>query len=198
MFKELISKLGDSLNKKSIPYMIIGGQAVLLYGEPRLTRDIDITLGVNTDRIFDILEISNALSLKPIPEDIKDFVEKTMVLPVIEENTGIRVDFIFSFTPYEINAIKRAKQVPIDNVFVSFASPEDTIIHKIFAQRPRDIEDIKGILLKTPVDTDYIKKWLDEFDKSFPKGKFLKTFKKILNETKKILEKNKIIERPFF
>ena len=29
--------------------MIIGGQAVLLYGEPRLTRDIDITLGVNAN-----------------------------------------------------------------------------------------------------------------------------------------------------
>jgi hypothetical protein len=25
--------------------MVIGGQAVLLYGEPRLTKDIDITLG---------------------------------------------------------------------------------------------------------------------------------------------------------
>ena len=31
--------------------MLIGGQAVLLYGEPRLTRDIDITLGVDVDKI---------------------------------------------------------------------------------------------------------------------------------------------------
>jgi hypothetical protein len=28
------------LKEASIPYMVIGGQAVLLYGEPRLTRDI--------------------------------------------------------------------------------------------------------------------------------------------------------------
>lgn len=27
--------------------MIIGGQAVMVYGEPRLTKDIDITLGVD-------------------------------------------------------------------------------------------------------------------------------------------------------
>jgi len=38
--------------------MVIGGQAVLLYGEPRLTKDIDITLGdsgeysVRCDRMF--------------------------------------------------------------------------------------------------------------------------------------------------
>jgi hypothetical protein len=38
--------------------MIIGGQAVLLYGEPRLTKDIDITLGVNVDRLKDLLDVS--------------------------------------------------------------------------------------------------------------------------------------------
>jgi hypothetical protein len=36
--------MAAGLNEQNIPYMIIGGQAVLLYGKPRLTRDIDITL----------------------------------------------------------------------------------------------------------------------------------------------------------
>ncbi len=46
MFEELLKKIGLALDENAIPYMVIGGQAVLLYGEPRLTRDIDITLGV--------------------------------------------------------------------------------------------------------------------------------------------------------
>ena len=37
--------------------MIIGGQAVLIYGEPRITRDIVITLGLNVDRLSDISEV---------------------------------------------------------------------------------------------------------------------------------------------
>jgi len=37
MFEEILSKIAASLKKHAIPYMIIGGQAVLLYGEPRLT-----------------------------------------------------------------------------------------------------------------------------------------------------------------
>ncbi|MEA1964244.1 MAG: hypothetical protein U9O41_03845 [Candidatus Aerophobetes bacterium] len=44
MFEETLAKPGLSLEKYNIPYMIIGGQAVLLYGKPRLTRDIDVTL----------------------------------------------------------------------------------------------------------------------------------------------------------
>jgi predicted nucleotidyltransferase len=181
MFEEILSKIGASLKKHNIPYMIIGGQAVLLYGEPRLTRDIDITLGVDTGYVDELLTVVRELSLKPIPENIKLFVQQTMVLPALEKTTGIRVDFIFSFTTYEIEAIKRVRKITIMGREVCFASPEDVIIHKIFAGRPRDIEDVKSIILKNPdINTKYIRGCLKEFDKSSEKMDFLKTFKKVL------------------
>lgn len=183
MFEEILSRLGASLHKHTLPYMIIGGQAVLLYGEPRLTRDIDITLGVNIDRINEILDVMQELSLKPIPEDIESFVRKTMVLPALDETTGVRVDFIFSFTPYETGAIKRAKRITILGQEVNFASVEDVIIHKIFAGRQRDVEDVKTIILKNPeFDKQYIQNWLREFDTSSDKKDSLKTFEEILKE----------------
>lgn len=99
MFEELLAKIGDVFDRHKVPYMIIGGQAVLLYGEPRLTRDIDITIGYGIEHFEEILNIVNELSLKPLVEDIHTFVKQTMVLPLLDESTGIRVDFIFSFTP---------------------------------------------------------------------------------------------------
>jgi len=183
MFEEILSGIGACLKKHNIPYMIIGGQAVLLYGEPRLTRDIDIILGINTDHIKELLEVVRELSLKPIPDDIESFVQQTMVLTVLDEETGIRVDFIFSFTPYETEAIKRARKIPILWQEVCFASPEDVIIHKIFAGRARDIEDVRTILLKNPdIYILYIKNRLREFDASSDEKNFLKTFEKILRE----------------
>jgi predicted nucleotidyltransferase len=181
MFEKILSKIGAVLKKHNIPYMIIGGQAVLLYGEPRLTRDIDITLGVNTEYVDELLKVIRELSLKPIPENIKLFVQQTMVLPALEETTGIRVDFIFSFTTYEIEAIKRARKITIMGQEVCFASPEDVIVHKIFAGRPRDIEDVRSIILKNlDIDTQYIRRWLKKFDKSSDKKDFLKTFEEVL------------------
>ncbi|OGW40001.1 MAG: hypothetical protein A2Y97_09650 [Nitrospirae bacterium RBG_13_39_12] len=181
MFEKILSRIGLSLTRHSLPYMIIGGQAVLLYGEPRLTRDIDITLGVGVDYIDKLLIVVRELSLKPIPVDIESFVRQTMVLPAFDETTGIRVDFIFSFTPYETEAIKRARRIKILEQEVCFASPEDVIIHKIFAGRPRDIEDVRTIILKNPeIDIQYIKRWLKEFDASSDKKDFLKTFEEIL------------------
>jgi hypothetical protein len=79
MFEEILARIGVGLARHRIPYIIIGGQAVLLYGEPRLTRDIDITLTI--DRINEFLAIVKELSLKPLPEDIEAFVRQTMVLP---------------------------------------------------------------------------------------------------------------------
>jgi hypothetical protein len=91
--------------------MVIGGQAVLLYGEPRLTRDIDVTLSVGIERLPDLLQAVRDLSLQPLPENVEDFVRKTLVLPVLDDQTGIRVDFIFSYTAYETEAIRRARSV---------------------------------------------------------------------------------------
>ncbi len=187
MFEEILSRVAASLNKHNLPYMVIGGQAVLLYGEPRLTRDIDITLGVNTYYLDELLAVIQELSMKPLPEDIKSFVKQTMVLPVIDEGSGIRVDFIFSFTPYETEAIKRANRVRILENEVSYASLEDVVIHKIFAGRPRDIEDIRNILLKNPViDVTYIQNWLNEFDAVSDSKDFLKTFDNLLGKTKEV------------
>ena len=147
--------------------MVIGGQAVLLYGEPRLTKDIDVTLGIGIEGLEKIMEVVESLFFKVLIQEPKDFVAKTMVLPVLEESSGIRVDFIFSFSPYEKQAIDRANKVNLDNVIVNFAALEDLVIHKIIAKRARDIEDIRVILVKNPVfDRDYIEKWLNEFDKS--------------------------------
>jgi predicted nucleotidyltransferase len=186
MFQETLSRIASSLHRHGLPYMIIGGQAVLLHGEPRLTRDIDVTLGVNVDHLDDVLAVVQELSLKALAEDIESFVKETMVLPTLDEKTGIRVDFIFSFTPYETEAIKRGKRVTIQGQEVNFASAEDLIIHKVFAGRPRDMEDVKAVISKNPgIDLQYIRNWLREFDKSddsSDKRNFLNTFEGIVGE----------------
>jgi len=172
------------LKRASIPYMVIGGQAVLLYGEPRLTRDIDITLGIGINELRKVKTVVNAIGLKILVKDEKEFVEKTMVLPTIEKESNIRIDFIFSFSPYERQAITRAKEVKLGRTSVRFASLEDVVIHKIVSGRPRDLEDIKSILTKNPkYDSDYISTWLKEFDQSLNE-KFGERFKEVEEEIK--------------
>lgn len=174
MFEKLIAKTAFSLKKHKIPYMIIGGQAVLLYGSPRLTKDIDITLGVSIDKLPVLLTVIRETGLKTIPENPENFALRTFVLPAEDKKSRIRVDFIFSFTPFEEQAIKRARNINIEGTKVKFAAVEDIVIHKIFSGRERDIEDVRTMLIKNPTcDLHYIKKWLREFGKAVEGKNFI-------------------------
>lgn len=182
MFQKLLEKIAQELLNQRIPYMVIGGQAVLLYGEPRLTKDIDITLGIGIEELDRIENLVEKTALKPLIDNIGEMVKKTMVFPVEDRKSGIRVDFIFSFSPYERQAIERAIEIKIGRTEVKFAVLEDLVIHKIVAGRARDMEDIKSVLLKNPnYDDLYIEKWLGEFDKSLNEN-FIEKFKTLVRQ----------------
>lgn len=180
MFENLLERIAKNLKNAAIPYMIVGGQAVLLYGEPRLTKDIDITLGTDLTRLQDVLSAVRDMRLMPLV-DPSTFTRDTMVLPCSDPETGIRVDLIFSFSPYEQLAISRARVVRIGEADVCFASLEDLLVHKLVAGRARDLEDARIILLKNPnADLAYIRHWLSEFS-ALASENYLDRFDRILD-----------------
>lgn len=165
MFKSLLKSLAVVLADRRIPYMVMGGQAVLLYGEPRMTRDIDVTIGLGVEKQEDVRQLMVGLGLKPLADAA--FTARSMVFPCEETSSGIRVDIIFSWSIYEGEAIRRARAVELDGTTVHFASPEDVILQKVIAGRPRDEDDVRGILAKIPtLDRGYIRRWLGEFSAS--------------------------------
>lgn len=184
MIEKLIKKTAQQLDQQKIPYMIIGGQAVLVYGRPRLTRDIDITLGADTDKFGSIEAVCKKLKLRILVENPEDFARDTKVLPAEEPDSKVRIDFIFSFTPYEAQAIKNAKKILIDHYPVNFASCEDIIIHKMVAGRAIDVEDVKSILAKNEnaVNLEYVNKWLSEFGRIQEHEGILERFDSLLKK----------------
>jgi hypothetical protein len=146
--------------------MVFGGQAVLIYGEPRLTRDIDITLGIEPHQAKPVLQLIEELELKIRIDNVEEFLAQTFVLPVLDPDSKFLIDFVFSLTEFERRAIGRNRIVEIDGVPVRYISLEDLIITKIIAGRPRDLEDAKGVLLKNPnFDRAFVVRALQEFDR---------------------------------
>jgi len=179
MFEQLLESIAQGLERLAIPYMLIGGQAVLLYGEPRLTRDIDVTIGAGPERLSEVLDWVRGRGWQVLVDVPAEFVARTMVLPCLDPSSGVRIDLIFSFSPYERQALQRARKVAIGSTQVCFASIEDLVIHKVFAGRPRDLEDVRGILLKNRgIDLEYVQTWLREFDLSLGE-KLLERFEKL-------------------
>ena len=131
MVKQLLERVALGLESRAVPYMIIGGQAVLVYGEPRLTQGVDVTLGVGPEQLAKIQDLAPASGWEVLADRPPDFVQRTLVLPCLDPQSGIRLDFIFSFSDYESQAIEHALQVQVGQALVRFASPEDLVIHKM-------------------------------------------------------------------
>ncbi|MDQ7825714.1 MAG: DUF6036 family nucleotidyltransferase [Candidatus Eremiobacteraeota bacterium] len=178
MFEELLSRIALVLLRHNVPYIVTGGAALLLYGEPKLVRDIDVLIGLDARCINLLISIVREMGLSPVPEDAREYIRQNMVLPAIDEASSIRVDFILSLTPYEAQAIKRTVKLRINDQRVCFASCEDLIIHKILSGAPPDIIDMQKLVARHrgSIDGAYVRKWLREFDASFGKGEFMKTF----------------------
>lgn len=167
MFESLLASLAEAFEAEGLRYMIIGGQAVLMYGEPRLTRDVDVTEGADVSALTRVLAVAHRAGLTPRPNDPESFAAETMVLPCEDASTGIRVDFVFSTSTYEAAAMDRVRPAVVAGRTVAYASPEDLIIHKLVAGRPRDLDDVRSVRLRTPVlDFVYIETWIAWFERN--------------------------------
>ena len=139
-----IVEIARFLERGRIPYMIIGGVANAVWGVPRTTLDVDLTVWVDEGQcettIRQIVEKFPARTNDPVK-----FVKDTRVLP-IETGDGVQIDVIFGQLPYEQEAIARSARQNIGGVEVRVCRPEDLILHKLVSERPRDREDVRGIV----------------------------------------------------
>ena len=163
-FAPLLAALCRELRRRDLPFMFIGGQAVLLHGSPRLTHDVDLALGVGPEGIQSVLKVCEAAGLRPLASDPARFAQETFVCPALHEASGVRVDFIFATTPFEEGAIRRAGRVRVGGESTPFATAEDLILLKLFAGRPRDIEDARSVVRRqNALDWPYLERWGGEF-----------------------------------
>jgi len=160
--EEALVALARYLGEHRIPYMIIGGLANAVWGEPRATLDIDVTVAAKTSQV---LEIAAALDrdFRVLVTDPESFVKETRVLP-LESRSGVRVDLIFGLLPFEREAIKRAKLVPVAHEEIRFCTPEDLILLKIISRRDQDQADVRGILRRRfpELDLEYLEPRIEE------------------------------------
>lgn len=150
---DVLVRLAAWLDRRKVPYMVIGGFAVTIWGEPRFTRDLDVTIAVETGNIERTIErLSNDFDSRV--EDPHAFVAETRVLPMTVET--VPVDLVFAALPYERDAVARALPVQIKGQTVRICTPEDLILHKIVSPRARDQEDIEGLFRHRGSELDHL------------------------------------------
>jgi len=125
-------------------WYLFGAQAVVAYGVPRLSADVDVTLRLSPDAPDRLVEDMRAAGFEPRVAD-PEFVRRTRVLPFVHAATGMPLDVVLAGSGLEDEFLARARVLDIEDLRVPTIEPGDLIIAKILAGRPKDIEDARGL-----------------------------------------------------
>jgi hypothetical protein len=137
-----LQNLLDNWNWQSC---VIGGIALLRWGEARFTRDVDLSLLTGFGREDDYISPLLAAGYQGRVENTAGFTRRNRVLLVAAPN-GVPVAIALAALPFEAQAVERA-------TFFEFApgcllrtcSAEDLMVLKLFAFRPQDLVDVESI-----------------------------------------------------
>lgn len=184
--KYQLKRLVNFLEEAGVDYAVLGGIAVSVYSEPRMTQDIDLNIILDMDDVAEFLKKSRKYGFRPVPPDINKFVKETGVIPMRFFKNGVagKFDFIIAQNPVEFAGIKRARLKSIWGVKVKIVTAEDLLLHKLLSDRPRDREDARGIILRQgeKLDLEYVGTWLKKIDKLSPARYLLKEFKELVKK----------------
>lgn len=142
--------------KKGWDFYFVGGLAVQVWGEPRLTRDIDLHIFTNfVDEEGLVSEITARFS--PKFSDAEQIALKERILPVTSPN-GVTIDINLTGFADLSESLKRASyQNFTDNISLKICSADDLVILKTLAGRSRDWPDVESVLIKqSNLDWTYI------------------------------------------
>ena len=129
------------------PFCFIGGLAVIRWGDPRLTRDIDVSLLTGFGREREFASIL-AKRYRTRISDAVDFAVQRRVL-LLESDDGYGIDIAFAALPFEELVIQRASVFEfLPHLTLRTCSAEDLLVLKAFSDRPKDQQDLSGIVAR--------------------------------------------------
>jgi hypothetical protein len=162
-----IRNLQNRLQEADIPSIVIGGVAVAVWGEPRVTRDVDLKILLVRDEAERLLNVLTPNYSPLLPDPLRALREQAMLF--IQDAAGTRLDLLLADTPYDVEAIRRARIAEVEpGAPISVCSPEDLVIYKLISTRIRDHEDAAGVIRRQAenLDDDYVLKWLCQFEQA--------------------------------
>lgn len=127
------------------PYVIVGGFAVSVWGNPRTTEDVDAIVQYTRDDIASLVEALAARSLQVDSDDLRDSLEDGSHATVFAGATGYRVDVIPSTRPDRQRQIEEARPVELLGRKVPVSSAEATIAYKLRFGSAQDVRDAEAI-----------------------------------------------------
>ena len=185
LFARAVRAMFGAAADAQMPMMVIGGIAVIAHGIPRTTGDIDATVRGDCD----LDAFMSCLAAKGIIERIEgavDFARKNQVLLLQHEQTGVSLDISLAWLPFELEALAHSVSKELGQSELRVPRPEDLLIYKVVAARPKDIEDAEKLLLlhRQDMNLERVKNIVRQFSDALEDAERVQILDALLDRTK--------------
>jgi hypothetical protein len=89
------------LETRGIRFALIGGLAVSLRGQPRMTVDVDLMILADIDQALGLAQELSSTPFEPLFPGVEEVVARSYILPLRHRTTGIRVDVAIGMSGFE-------------------------------------------------------------------------------------------------
>lgn len=143
---ELLAGVGRALGSLGVRWFLFGAQAAIVHGATRLTADVDVTADPEDRSTASLVAAFRREGFALRVADADGFVEKTRVLPLVHEPSGILCDVVLAGPGIEELFFERARPYDVGGVRVPVVAADDLLAMKILAGRPKDLEDALAVV----------------------------------------------------
>jgi hypothetical protein len=141
----ILEVISDYLNREKIPYAIVGGVAVIVYGYPRATQDIDLVVDQTVLDIGKFCAYLRQHHFQADEHDLQKAFEETSHAIIFHEKISIHLDVKGAYTSSDRDTLRTAATIRFDKITIKLSTPESLICHKLLFGSGRDLEDALAI-----------------------------------------------------
>jgi hypothetical protein len=142
------------LNTLGVPYMVSGSVAVIIYGEPRLTHDVDLIVVLDREHIARFREVFPPAEFYCPPTEViavEAVREQRGHFNIIHHETGFKADvYLSGRDPLHAWGLARVRRLEVEGQVLVVAPPEYVILRKLEYYREggseKHLRDIRSIL----------------------------------------------------
>lgn len=172
---DLVGLFVTPLETLGVDYMITGGVASVIYGDPRFTRDIDLVLELREGDAGDLLDgFSSDDFYRPPLEALLEEIRRPRHghFNIIHRDTTLRADvYLLGDDPLHAWAFERRVRIPLeDDVAIWLAPPEYVVIRKLQyyqdSRSDRHLRDISAMLEISGerIEMSQVERWAERLD----------------------------------
>jgi hypothetical protein len=167
---ELLRYVIDVLEQQGIVYLLAGSLASGVYGEPRLTHDIDVVVDLQPNQVARLCAAFPSPEYYVSQQAAEEAVARAGQFNVIHPASGNKVDFMIvrrdAWGRSQVSRRRREQILP--GRYGYTAAPEDVILAKMWYYQEggseKHLRDIVSMLRisSDQIDTTYIDDWASQ------------------------------------